>query len=207
MKSRILSYLLPMSFLCLATVSRVLGAAPTVGEPAPTFELKDYTGKAHSPAKHRGQYIVLEWTNPECPFVKKQYDGGNMQTLQKEWTAKGVVWLAIDSSAPGNEGNLSGSAAEEASKGQYSSATHLLLDSDGTVGKLYSAKTTPHMFVINPEGKLIYAGAIDSIPSTNPTDISKATNYVNQALTEAMEGKPVSVPTSKPYGCGVKYGQ
>jgi hypothetical protein len=149
--------------------------------------------------------VVLEWFNPECPFVKKHYGSGNMQKLQGEYTGKGVVWLTIDSNAPGYEGNLSPEQAQKVMKGWSTKQTALLLDPEGKAGRIYNARNTPHMFVINPEGKIIYEGAIDSKASPNPADIPSSTNYVKVALDESMSGKPVSNANTRPYGCSVKY--
>jgi len=195
----------------LITVSSVIGASlfaidsPPVGSKAPEFSLPDAKGKSHSLSEYKGKYVVLEWFNPECPFVKKHYGSGNMQKLQGEYTGKGVVWLTIDSNAPGLEGNLSPEAAEKISNSWKTHQTALLLDPDGKVGKAYGAKNTPHMFVVSPEGKIVYEGAIDSKASPNPADIPSSTNYVKVALDESMAGKSVSNPNTKPYGCSVKY--
>jgi peroxiredoxin len=189
-----------------AVVAPVSQAAPAaVGSSAPDFSLQDSNGKTHTLAEHKGKYVVLEWTNPQCPFVVKHYGSGNMQKVQKMAKEKGVVWLTIDSSAPGKEGYLSGEDAKKARAGNYAEASALLLDPEGKVGKLYGAKATPHMFIIDPQGKLVYAGAIDSIKSASVDDIPKATNYVKVGLEEAMAGKPLSTPTSQAYGCSVKY--
>ncbi len=147
---------------------------------------------------------MLEWFNPECPFVEKHYGSGNMQKLQEEFTGKGVVWLTIDSSAPGKEGNLTAEQAEKQITEWKMKSSALLLDPDGKAGQTYGAKNTPHMFIINPEGKVIYAGAIDSKATPNPADIAGSTNYVKVALDESLAGKPVSTATTKPYGCSVK---
>ena len=179
--------------------------SPTVGTSAPEFSLPDVKGKSHSLTEYKGKYVVLEWFNPECPFVKKHYGSENMQKLQKQFTDKGVVWLTIDSNAPGTEGNLNAEGAEKIMSSWKTHQTALLLDPDGKVGKLYGAKNTPQMFVINPEGKVVYQGAIDSKASPNPDDIPNSTNYVKAALDESLAGKPVSNPTTKPYGCSVKY--
>jgi peroxiredoxin len=179
--------------------------SPPVGNAAPDFSATDSKGKMHSLSQYKGKYVVLEWFNPECPFVKKHYGPGNMQKLQQEFTGKGVVWLSIDSSAPGKEGNLTAEQGEKKMSEWKAKSTALLLDPDGKVGQLYGAKNTPHMFVINPEGKIVYEGAIDSKASPNPADIPTSTNYVKVALDESMAGKPVSNPNTKPYGCSVKY--
>ena len=179
--------------------------SPPVGSNAPGFSLPDATGKTHSLTDYKGKYVVLEWFNPECPFVKKHYGGGNMQKLQQEFTSKGVVWLTIDSNAPGLEGNLTPEQASNTIKSWKTRQTALLLDPDGKVGRAYGAKNTPHMFVINPDGKIVYEGAIDSKASPNSADIPNSTNYVKVALDESLAGKPVSNPNTKPYGCSVKY--
>ena len=179
--------------------------SPRVGTPAPNFSVADTKGKTHSLADYKGKYVVLEWFNPECPFVKKHYGSGNMQKLQQEAAGKGVVWLTIDSSAPGKEGNLTADAANKTMSDLKMSSVALLLDADGKAGQAYGAKNTPHMFVINPEGQLIYQGAIDDKPTPNPADVATANNYIRAALADAMANRPVSNPTTKPYGCSVKY--
>jgi peroxiredoxin len=191
---------------CIAT-SLLAADSPPVGTRAPEFALSDAKGKAHSLADYKGKYVVLEWFNPECPFVKKHYGSGNMQKLQQEFTDKGVVWLTIDSSAPGLEGSLTAEQANNTITSWKTHQTALLLDPDGKAGKAYGAKNTPHMFVINPEGKIVYEGAIDNKASPNPADIPRSTNYVKVALEESLSGKPVSNPNTKPYGCSVKYGK
>src|SRR3954447_6990415 len=179
--------------------------SPPVGSAAPDFSLTDAKGKTHELSQFKGKYVVLEWFNPECPFVKKHYGSGNMQKLQQEYTGKGVVWLSIDSSAPGAEGNLSGEQAEKITTAWKTHQTAFLLDPDGKAGRAYGAKNTPHMFIINPEGKIVYEGAIDSKRTPNPADIPNSTNYVKVALDESMSGKPVTTSNTQPYGCSVKY--
>jgi peroxiredoxin len=179
--------------------------SPPVGGNAPEFSLPDAKGKTHSLADYKGKYVVLEWFNPECPFVKKHYGSGNMQKLQKEFTDKGVVWLTIDSNAPGLEGNMTPEQASNTISSWKTHQTAFLLDPEGKAGRAYGAKNTPHMFVINPEGKIVYEGAIDSKATPNPADIPTSTNYVKAALDEAMSGKPVSNSNTRPYGCSVKY--
>ncbi|MDQ6622888.1 MAG: thioredoxin family protein [Verrucomicrobiota bacterium] len=179
--------------------------SPKVGTAAPDFSLGDSHGKPHSLADSKGKYVVLEWFNPECPFVKKHYGSGNMQKLQAEFTGKGVTWLTIDSSASGKEGNLSADAAAQKIAEWKMKPTAFLLDPEGKAGQAYGAKNTPHMFVIDPEGKIIYEGAIDSKATANPADVAGATNYVKAALDESMSGKPVTTANTKPYGCQVKY--
>ena len=180
-------------------------AAADVGAAAPDFSLPDSNGETRSLSDFGGQYVVLEWTNDGCPFVRKHYGSGNMQSLQKEYTAKDVAWLSIISSAPGEQGHVSGAEANALTAERDAAPTAVLLDPSGDVGREYGAKTTPHMYIIDPKGTLIYAGGIDSIPSANPQDIEKAMPYVKLALDEAMAGKPVSQAQTRPYGCSVKY--
>ncbi len=180
-------------------------AEVSTGDAAPDFTLSDVDGKTQSLSAYKGNYVVLEWFNFDCPFVKKHYDGGNMQTLQKEASAKGVVWLSINSSASGKEGNYSAADTKKMVAERGASPSAVMLDSDGAVGKLYGAKTTPHMYIINPEGDLIYQGAIDSKASADAADIASSKNYVRAALDEAMAGEPVTDATTKSYGCSVKY--
>ncbi|HNT98584.1 MAG TPA: thioredoxin family protein [Elusimicrobiales bacterium] len=176
-----------------------------IGKPAPAFTAPDIGGKKVSLSDHKGKFVVLEWTNYGCPFVQKHYGAGNMQALQKEVLAKGGVWLTIVSSAKGKQGYMTAKEWGPAAKEQGSSGTAILLDPAGKVGRLYGAVTTPHMYIVDPKGTLIYKGAIDDKPTTKQEDIPGAVNYVRQALDEAMAGKPVSVPSTKPYGCSVKY--
>jgi len=187
-----------------ATIITAL-AAPQVGQPAPEFTLTDSNGKSHKLSDFKGKLVVLEWLNHGCPFVVKHYGSGNMQKLQKEYTGKDVVWLSIVSSAPGKQGHMSAEETNKAKEEKGSAATAILLDEDGTVGKLYNAKVTPELYIVDREGTLIYAGAIDSVKSTDAADIEGATNYVKKALDEALEGKPVSEATTTAYGCSVKY--
>src|SRR6266436_588310 len=179
--------------------------SPPVGAAAPDFSLPDASGKSHSLSEYKGKYVVLEWFNPECPFVKKHYGSGNMQKLQEEYTTKGIVWLTIDSNAPGTEGNLSPEEAAKITTAWKTHQTALLLDPEGKVGRAYGAKNTPNMVVINPEGKIAYEGAIDSKATPNPADIPNSTNYVKAALDESLTGKAVTTSQTKPYGCSVKY--
>ncbi|MCC7144851.1 MAG: thioredoxin family protein [Phycisphaeraceae bacterium] len=182
-----------------------MAAQVVEGKMAPAFTLTDTHGKTHSLGDFRGKYVVLEWTNPDCPFVKKHYDSGNMQSLQKQFTQKGVVWLVISSSAPGKQGHFDAPQWNEILKSKESGPSALLLDEDGRVGKAYGAKTTPHMFVIDPQGRILYDGAIDDMASTRVTDIPKSRNYVVMTLDEAMAGKELTVSHTTPYGCSVKY--
>ena len=198
---RILFALLLMFILATPALSKV-----SVGQPAPDFTLTDSNGKSRSLSEFKGKIVVLEWNNPECPFVGKHYRSGNMQRQQADATAAGVIWLTINSSATGKQGDIDGAAANAyiAKVGAKQSA--YLLDPTGRVGHLYGARTTPHMFVIDKAGVLRYMGGIDSIKSTDQDDIAKATQYIPQVLAELGAGKPVSVATAEPYGCGVKYG-
>ena len=196
--------------LVTAITTLVAGAlhasdVPPVGSSAPDFSAPDANGKTQSLAQYKGKYVVLEWFNPECPFVKKHYGSDNMQKLQQEYTSKGVVWLTIDSNAPGSEGNLTADQAQKIMKSWNTHQTALLLDPESKIAKLYGAKNTPDMVIINPEGKIVYEGAIDSKASPNPADIPSSTNYVKAALDESLTGKPVSNAQTKPYGCHITY--
>ena len=199
-----------MKLLLIAITALVTGAlyaadVPPVGSAAPDFSALDTNGKTHSLSQYKGKYVVLEWFNPECPFVKKHYGSDNMQKLQHEYTGKGVVWLTIDSNAPGTEGNITPDQAQKIMASWKTKQTALLLDPESKVARSYGAKNTPNMVVINPEGKIVYEGAIDIKATPNPADIPNSTNYVKAALDESLAGKPVSNPTTKPYGCSVKY--
>jgi AhpC/TSA family len=176
-----------------------------VGQKAPDFTLKDTSGKSVSLADFKGKTVVLEWVNPGCPYVRKHYSGGNMQSTQKEAASKGVVWLAINSTETGHSDYLAPAALQGWMGEQKASATHTLMDESGKTGQQYAARTTPHMYIVNPQGNLVYAGGIDSIPSARSEDIKLATNYVKQSLSETLAGKPVSNANTKPYGCSVKY--
>jgi peroxiredoxin len=181
--------------------------AARVGQSAPTFSGKDSQGKTESLTQYRGKYVVLEWTNRTCPFTKKHYDSGNMQALQQAWTGKGVVWFTVLSSSPAHASDGYLTAAEENAQMEkvHAHPTAAILDPSGEIGRMYGARTTPHMFVIDPAGKLIYAGAIDDKATTDRADVKTAKNYVSAALTEAMAGQPVQVAATRPYGCSVKY--
>ena len=180
-------------------------AQARVGAAAPAFTATDSNGQAHSLSQYHGKYVVLEWHNQGCPYTRKHYVSGNMQNLQKEWTAKGVVWFTVISSSPGQQGYVTPSQENAYLEKMHASPSAVLMDSDGKVGHLYNAKTTPQMVVIDPEGNLIYDGAIDNKPTPDVDDIRGADNYVNDALTAAMAGKPVATPFTRPYGCSVKY--
>ena len=197
--------LFQMTLIILALYACGSGAAPRVSEPAPDFEGVDTRGEAHRLADYRGKIVVLEWTNHDCPFVRKHYGAGNMQDQQREAAAQGVVWLSVISSAPGKQGHVSPGEADELTQNSDAHPHAVILDTEGKIGRSYAAKTTPHMFIIDADGKLVYMGGIDSITSANPDDIPRATQYVRVALQEMAAGKPVSSAVTKPYGCSVKY--
>jgi alkyl hydroperoxide reductase subunit AhpC len=197
--------LVPALALVMVALSPSARASALIGQQAPAFKLPDTNGKTVSLADFKGKFVVLEWVNFECPFVGKHYGSGNMQKLQKAYTGKGVTWISINSSAPGKEGHVDAAAANALVKQKGASPTEFLLDGPGAAGRAYGVKTTPHMFVIDPKGVLLYNGAIDDRPSTDQADISVAKNYVATALDEALAGKPVTTSSSVPYGCAVKY--
>lgn len=176
-----------------------------IGKPAPDFTLTDLNGKTHRLADYKGKTVVLEWVNPECPFVQKHYDSGNIPALQKSATADGVVWLLVNSGHRGSEGDFEPAKANAWLKKKGAAPTAYCRDQEGKVGRLFAAKTSPHLFVIRGDGTLVYDGAIDSIRSADEADIPKATNYVAQALAAVKAGQPVPKATSQPYGCFVKY--
>lgn len=178
---------------------------PVVGQAAPDFTGRGADGRSVSLAGLRGSVVVLEWTNHDCPFVKKHYDSGNMQKIQADATKAGVKWLQVISSAPGEQGHVDGPTALQLNTQRQAAVTAALLDPQGQIGRLYAAKTTPHFFVIDAGGKLVYAGAVDSIASARKDDIAKAEPLARRAIEEVLAGKPVTVSSSKPYGCSVKY--
>lgn len=180
-------------------------AAPTVGQQAPDFVAVDTHGAKHKLSDFAGKFVVLEWTNPGCPFVRKHYGSGNMPATQKAATDKGVVWLSINSTERAATDYLKADALDAWMKSQKAAPTAVLMDEDGLIGQVYGARTTPHIFIIDPKGTLVYAGGIDSIASARADDIKTATNYVNQALGEAFGGKPISAASTRPYGCSIKY--
>jgi peroxiredoxin len=181
-------------------------AAPPIGSQAPNFRVADANGQPVTLDQFKGKTVVLEWNNPGCPYVKKHYESGNMQKTQAAATAGGVVWLTINSSAEGKQGSMTPAEAKAFTASQRSRGTAYLLDPQGVVGRPYGAKTTPHMYVVNADGTLVYNGGIDDKPSSDQEDIPGARNHVLAALSELKAGKPVSVPKSRPYGCSVKYG-
>ncbi|MGL5631489.1 MAG: thioredoxin family protein [Azovibrio sp.] len=182
-------------------------AAPSINQAAPDFSVTDTQGKTHSLASLKGKVVVLEWTNADCPFTKKHYDAShsNMQKLQKEAQGANVVWLSVISSGPGEQGHVTAEQANELTKSRGAAPAGVVLDPTGKLGHTYGAQTTPHMFVIDAQGVLRYAGGIDSIASTNTTDIPKATPYFRDALQSVIKGEPVKQPVTRPYGCSVKY--
>jgi peroxiredoxin len=202
MKRSILYPIMIALILCLAPL---LIAAAKVGEAAPDFTATASNGQTVKLSANLGKYVVLEWHNNGCPYVGKQYNSGNMQRLQKQWTARGVVWLTILSSAPGKQGYVTSSEENDYVAKMHAAPTAALLDPTGEIGHLYDAKTSPQMVVINPQGIVIYDGAIDDKPTTDLNDVPGATNYVNLALEQAMAGKKVETPATRPYGCSVKY--
>ncbi len=180
-------------------------AAPAVGQKAPDFIAVDTAGKQHRLSDFAGKFVVLEWTNPGCPFVRKHYGSGNMPATQKAATEKGVVWLAVNSTERAASDYLKPAALDAWMKEHSGAPTAVLMDEDGVIGRAYAARTTPHLYIIDPKGVLVYAGGIDSIASSRAEDIKTATNYVNQALGEAFDGKSISAATTRPYGCSIKY--
>ena len=182
-----------------------IGAAPVIGQPAPDFTATDTNGKTVKLSDYKGKVVVLEWTNHECPYVRKHYGSNNMQTIQKDATAQGVVWLSVISSAKGEQGYVEPAAANQLTASRSASPSAVLLDPTGKIGQEYGAKVTPHMYVIDASGKLAYMGGIDDKATSNPADIPSAKNYVRAALGEVMAGKPVSEPVTRAYGCTVKY--
>ena len=190
----------------LAWVSSMALASATVGQPAPHFSATDTSGKTVSLADFKGKHVVLEWVNPGCPYVVKHYGAANMQGTQKEATAKGVVWLALNSTSADHGDYKPPAAMAQWMQSQKAAATATLMDADGKVGRAFGARTTPHLYIIDPKGVLVYAGGIDNKATANPADIATATNHVKVALNEALAGKPISQATTRPYGCSVKYG-
>lgn len=195
-----------LTAFCALTLALSASAKVEVGQPAPDFTLPGADGKEHSLSDFQGEWVVLEWINYGCPFVKKFYDkSGKMPELQKKWTGQDVKWLSICSSAPGKQGYYDAAEVQKTNDQKGWSGSGYLIDADGKVGRMYGATNTPQMFVINPKGEIVYMGAIDSDGSSSPKAIKAADNYVDLALSAAMEGKAITTPKSKPYGCGVKY--
>ena len=191
-----------VSFLAATSVAL---ANPELNKPAPAFTGVGADGKPIKLDAYKGKTVVLEWTNHECPFVKKHYESGNMPNLQKDATGKGFVWLQVVSSASGKQGHVDGATAQQLNAKRKAAPTATVLDADGKIGKLYGAQTTPHIYVIDPAGQLVYKGGIDSIPTADKDDLAKAQNYVTAALSAVSAGKPVAKASTKPYGCSIKY--
>jgi peroxiredoxin len=196
-----------LSLLGVLLAGAALPAAdePQVGQAAPDFSTVDSQGQMRHLADYRGKVVVLEWTNAQCPFTRKHYESGNMQSLQSLAREHGVVWLSVISSAPGKQGYVDGGGADQLTRTRHASPTAVLLDPSGTVGRLYRAKTTPHMFVIDTQGELRYMGGIDSIATPDAADIAKAEPYFKDAMLAVIDNRPVAHPVTRPYGCGVKY--
>lgn len=194
-----------LSLIILAALAVPASANLTAGQPARDFKLRDTDNNVISLTQYRGKTVVIEWNNPGCPFVQKHYKSGNMQATQAAALAQGAVWLTVNSGAPGKQGHMSGPQAAAFVTGQKARVTEYLLDPTGVVGKAYGAKTTPQIFIVNPVGTIVYQGAIDDKPTTNPADIATARNHVKAALGELKAGKPVSVAETRSYGCSVKY--
>lgn len=190
-------------------IASVVGAQRTpsvaIGKPAPNFSAAAASGKTVSLSDYKGKWVVLEWNNKDCPIVVRHYKSGNMQATQKWAAEQGAVWISVCSSAPGKQGHVDAAGANEMLKAQGAMVSQYILDGQGEIGRMYGAKTTPHMFVINPAGETVYMGAIDDSPNANMANTSKARNYVREALTLGMAGKAIEVSSSQPYGCGVKY--
>lgn len=183
--------------------SGTAGAAQ-IGQPAPAFSLKNTAGQTVSLESFRGKTVVLEWLNPGCPFVRKHYQG-NMQALQREYTGKGVIWLAINSTETASSDHMEPARLAQWMQQQQAAATHVLMDEDGTTGRAYRARVTPHMYIVRSDAILVYAGAIDSIATSRVSDIERANNYIRQGLDELLSGQPLSVATTQAYGCTIKY--
>jgi peroxiredoxin len=194
-----------IAFAVAGTGPAHTAAQPRIGAPAPAFSLTDSSGKAVSLAEHKGKTVVLEWTNHECPYVRKHYGGNNVQALQKKWTGQGVVWLTVISSMPNSQGYVTADEANKLTADRNAAPSAVLFDPKGEVGRAYGAATTPHMYVITGDGTLAYMGGIDDKPTTRLEDLKTAKNFVDLALAELAQGKPVSVTTSRAYGCSIKY--
>ncbi len=194
-----------MKYLLLFLLFPYLSFGVDNNTKAPDFELMNQLDKKISLNSFKGKIVVLEWLNHGCPFVRKHYDSNNMQSLQEKWTKRGIVWLSVISSAQGKQGFVDTKTAAVEAKNYKSNASHILLDPTGTVGKLYDAKTTPHMYIIDQNGLLVFQGAIDSIPSTDQNDIKTAKNYIDEGLSSLLAGQKIAVDQPKAYGCSVKY--
>lgn len=197
----------PLLGLAVASaIASPVFAAPVLGQPAPAFKAVDASGKTRSLSEFKGKTVVLEWTNNGCPYVQKHYNSGNMQSLQSQAAKEGVVWLTVISSAPGMQGYLTGPQARQWKAEEKAASADVLLDPKGVVGRAYEAKTTPHMYVVDKTGKLVYMGGIDDKASSDPDSLKGAKNYVTAALADVKAGRPVAQAVTRPYGCSVKYG-
>ncbi|MBX3635285.1 MAG: thioredoxin family protein [Rubrivivax sp.] len=205
MKSRLAATVLSSTLAATLALAAAPALAASVGQPAPAFTAVDTSGKTVSLADFKGRHVVLEWVNPGCPYVRRHYDSANMQGTQKDAAAKGAVWLTINSTAEDSGDYMQPAALQQWMSTHKAAATHTLMDADGKVGRAYGARTTPHMYVINPAGTLVYAGAIDDQPRASVADTAKATNHVKAALAESTTGKAVTVATTRAYGCSIKY--
>jgi peroxiredoxin len=206
MKTRRSTFSLIVAVVAMLAAPLLISAAK-IGAAAPDFTASASNGKSYRLSDFRGKFVVLEWHNNGCPYTRKHYESGNMQRLQKEWTGRGVIWFTVISSAPGTQGYVTADQENTYISRMHAEPTAALLDASGDLGHMYDAKTTPHMIVINPAGNIIYDGAIDDHPTSDQSDIASSKNFVNEALTEAMAGKPVGTPATRPYGCSVKYAQ
>ncbi len=195
----------PVLTTLLLVLATTAGAALQIGKPAPGFTGIDTSGKRLALSDFRGKPVILEWTNHDCPYVRKHYNSGNMQQQQQAATEQGAVWLSIISSAPGKQGHVTPAQADALTAQRNAVPSAVILDDQGAIGRLYDAKTTPHMYIIDADGKLAYMGGIDNIASANPADIANATQYVPVALAQMMNGEPVAASVTRPYGCSVKY--
>lgn len=195
----------PLAALCLGATARHSSDKAAIGEVTPSWSVTDTAGKTEDITQYRGKFVVLEWTNPDCPFVQKHYNSGNMQKVQKEAEAMGAVWLTIDSSSPGNQGYRTAEQMNKVRAQWKVNSNATILDPEGTLGKMYSAHNTPQCVILDPKGVEIYNGAIDDKPTADVEDIPGAKNYVLTNLRLAMAGKPVEESTTRPYGCGIKY--
>jgi hypothetical protein len=202
---KLLSVLFVAALVAINMTAEDERTGAVVGELAPAFAVADAYGNTHSISDYEGQFIILEWLNHDCPFVRKHYDGGNMQRLQEKYTDKGVVWLSVISSVPGTQGYLEPDEAQEITKEKNASPTAVLLDTNSAMGRSYDARVTPQMYIIGPDGTLLYNGAIDDRPTARPADLDGAFNYVEAAMTSALNGEEIEITTNTPYGCTVKY--
>jgi peroxiredoxin len=197
--------LLPLLVLAAGVATAAFAPDPDSWDPAPEFTLTDTNGRTHRLSDYRGRTVVLEWLNYECPFVRKHYGGNNMQSLQERYTERGVVWLAVVSSAPGEQGHYANATMNRMAADRGAHQTAILMDPTGVVGRAYGARTTPHMFVIDRRGEIVYNGAIDDRPTPSPASLRGARNYVSEALDAVLAGRRVPTPRTQPYGCSVKY--